>query len=69
MRSPRLLSLSSLRTVPLSERKKDCDKRDFGAPYRGAARDLFYLRGSGGILLPLLFVAVLDVLGGDFDAI
>jgi len=61
MRSPRPLSLSSLRTVPLSERKKDCDERDFGAPYRGggvlsdflcslpnlgAASDLFYLRDA-----------------------
>jgi hypothetical protein len=33
--SPRPLSLSTLRTVPLSKRKKDCDKHDFAAPYRG----------------------------------
>jgi len=61
MRSPRPLSLSSLRTIPLSERKKDCDERDFGAPYRGggaladflcslpnrgAAGDLFCLRDA-----------------------
>ncbi|MDX8391304.1 MAG: hypothetical protein R8K53_01885 [Mariprofundaceae bacterium] len=53
------LSFSKLKTVPLSERKKDADGEDFGAPYRsgssfadflcslpglGATRDLIELR-------------------------
>jgi len=58
---PRPLSFSSLKTVALKDRKKDCDERDFGAPYRGevalsdflcslpnrgAAGDLFRLRDA-----------------------
>jgi len=31
--SSRPLSFSSLRTVPISERKADTDERDYGAPY------------------------------------
>ena len=59
--SPRTLSLSTLRTVPLSERKKNCDEHDFAAPYwgggtlsdflcslpnLGVAGDLFHLRDA-----------------------
>lgn len=55
------LSLSSLHTVPLSQRKKDCEEHDFGAPYRaggsfadflcslpnvGGSADLFALRDA-----------------------
>ena len=57
----RPLSFSSLRTVPLSERKADSDEQDFGAPYRaggtladflcclpnlGVGADLFHLRDA-----------------------
>jgi len=57
----RPLPFSSLRTVPISERKVDSDEHDFGAPYRaggrladflcslpnlGAGADLFLLRDA-----------------------
>ena len=59
--STRPLSFSSLRTVPISERKADTDERDYGAPYSangtlsdllcslpnlGAGADLFRLRDA-----------------------
>ena len=59
--SSRTLSLSSLRTVALSERQKGCDERDFGAAYHrgnslsdflcslpnmGVVADLFALRDA-----------------------
>lgn len=59
--STRPLSFSSLKTVPISERKADSNEHDFGAPYRaggalsdflcslpnlGAGADLFLLRDA-----------------------
>jgi len=59
--STRPLSFSSLRTVPVAERKADTDERDYGAPYSangslsellcslpnlGAGADLFRLRDA-----------------------
>ena len=55
------LSLKKLKTVPLSQRKVDCEDKDFGAPYKagssledflcslpnlGCASDLFHLRDA-----------------------